>query len=72
MTQKTAWFILQKIRTLFAQDGTIALEGDVECDEAYIGGRAYSNIFIQLSLVEYVNILPGDALATDFLKIIIN
>ena len=28
--------------------------------------------FIQLSLVEYVNILPGDALATDFLKIIIN
>lgn len=39
VTQKTAWFILQKIRTLFAQDDTIALEGDVECDEAYIGGR---------------------------------
>lgn len=39
VTQKTAWFILQKIRTLFAQDDTVALRGDVECDEAYIGGR---------------------------------
>jgi len=39
VTQKTAWFILQKIRTLFAQDDTVALCGDVECDEAYIGGR---------------------------------
>ena len=28
--------------------------------------------FIQLNLVEYVNIFPGDALATDFLKITIN
>lgn len=39
VTQKTAWFILHKIRTLFAQDDTIALEGDVECDEVYIGGK---------------------------------
>ena len=39
VTQKTAWFILHKIRTLFAQDDTVALRGDVECDEAYIGGR---------------------------------
>ncbi len=39
VTQKTAWFILHKIRTLFAQDDTVALCGDVECDEAYIGGR---------------------------------
>lgn len=39
VTQKTAWFILQKIRTLFAQDDTVALRGDVECDEAYIGGK---------------------------------
>ena len=39
VTQKTAWFILQKIRTLFSQDDSIALSGDVECDEAYIGGR---------------------------------
>ncbi len=38
VTQKTAWYILHKIRTLFAQEITV-LDGDVECDEAYIGGR---------------------------------
>ena len=38
VTQKTAWNILQKIRTLYKQD-TKELEGEVECDEAYIGGR---------------------------------
>ncbi len=39
VTQKTAWFMLQKIRTLFAQKVNNLLEGEVECDEAYIGGR---------------------------------
>lgn len=39
VTQKTAWFMLQKIRTLFAQDDTEALSGIVECDEVYIGGK---------------------------------
>lgn len=38
VTQKTAWFILHKVRTLYKQD-TKELNGDVECDEAYIGGR---------------------------------
>ena len=38
ITQKTAWFMLQKIRSLYAQD-TEKLSGEVECDEAYIGGR---------------------------------
>ncbi len=38
ITQKTAWYMLQKIRTLFAQ-GDVMLDGEVECDEAYIGGR---------------------------------
>ena len=38
-TQKTAWYVLQKIRTLFAQDGSIELADEVECDEAYIGGN---------------------------------
>ena len=37
VTQKTAWLILQKVRTLYAQD-TEMIEGDVEMDEAYIGG----------------------------------
>lgn len=38
ITQKTAWNNLQKIRTLYNQDMN-DLEGEVECDEAYIGGR---------------------------------
>lgn len=39
VTQKTAWFILHKVRTLFAQDDSVALEGEVELDEMYLGGR---------------------------------
>ena len=39
VTQKTAWFILHKIRTLFGQSDTPALEDDVEIDELYLGGR---------------------------------
>ncbi len=39
VTQKTAWFMGQKIRTLMEQEaeGT-PLSDEVECDEAYIGG----------------------------------
>lgn len=38
VTQKTAWFMLQKIRTLYAQHyGQLANE--VEMDEMYLGGR---------------------------------
>lgn len=39
ITQKSAWYVLHKIRTLFAQDDSVALEGDVEVDEMYLGGR---------------------------------
>lgn len=39
VTQKTAWFILHKVRTLFAQDDSKALEGEVEVDEMYLGGK---------------------------------
>ncbi|MBR1712487.1 MAG: IS1595 family transposase [Alloprevotella sp.] len=38
VTQKTAWFILHKVRTLYGQTVN-ELSGEVECDEAYIGGR---------------------------------
>lgn len=38
VTQKTAWFILHKIRTLFSQEDVV-LSGVVECDEMYLGGR---------------------------------
>ena len=39
ITLKSAWFILHKVRTLFAQDDSVALEGEVELDEMYLGGR---------------------------------
>lgn len=31
--------MLQKIRSLFKQDDSVALKGTVECDEVYIGGK---------------------------------
>lgn len=39
VTQKTAWYILHKVRTLYAQYDTPALDGEVEMDEMYLGGR---------------------------------
>ena len=39
VTQKTAWYMLQKVRSLYAQDDTTALGGEVECDEVFIGGK---------------------------------
>ncbi|MCF0158877.1 MAG: IS1595 family transposase [Veillonella sp.] len=38
VTQKTAWYMLMKIRSLYVQE-TAELEGEVELDEAYIGGK---------------------------------
>ena len=32
ITQKSAWYILHKIRSLYQQDDSIALEGEVECE----------------------------------------
>ncbi len=39
VTQKTAWFVLQKIRTIFTKGRPVLLSGEVECDETYIGGK---------------------------------
>jgi len=42
VTQKTAWFMLHRIR-LAMQNGTMEkLSGEVEADETYIGGKARS------------------------------
>ena len=38
ITQKTAWHILHKIRSVFSQNDNSALTGTVECDEMYLGG----------------------------------
>jgi transposase-like protein len=39
VTQKTAWFMLHRIR-LAMESGSIMLSGEVECDETFIGGKA--------------------------------
>lgn len=38
VTQKTAWFLNHRIREVYAQNKDI-LSGDVEIDEAYVGGK---------------------------------
>jgi transposase-like protein len=39
VTQKTAWFMLHRIREAMTDDATDLLTGTVEADEAYIGGK---------------------------------
>ena len=39
VTQTTAWYMLQKIRTLYPQSDSEVFGGPVECDEVYIGGK---------------------------------
>jgi len=40
VTQKTAWFMLHRIRLAMQGDGGGAFDGEVEMDETYIGGLA--------------------------------
>ena len=39
VTQKTGWFILQRIRKCFEEENYSILYNEVEVDETYIGGR---------------------------------
>ena len=39
VTQKTAWFMLHKVRGLYGQSDETVLGGTVEMDEMYLGGR---------------------------------
>src|SRR5687768_10123722 len=40
VTQKTAWFMLQRIRLALQSDGGGKFDGTIEADETYIGGKA--------------------------------
>ena len=39
VTQKTAWFMQQRIREAFAEVGPLVFDGPVEVDETYVGGK---------------------------------
>jgi len=39
ITQKSAWFMLQRIRECFGISDGGDLEGEVEVDETYVGGK---------------------------------
>jgi transposase-like protein len=39
ITQKTAWFMLQRIRETFTHDKPELLKGEVEADETFMGGK---------------------------------
>jgi transposase-like protein len=40
VTQRTAWFMLQRLRLATQRKSFVKLSGDVEVDESFIGGRA--------------------------------
>lgn len=40
ITQKSAWFMLHRIRMTLHDDYTVKLSGEVEADETFIGGKA--------------------------------
>lgn len=39
VTQKTAWFMLQRIRNCYGVENESELNGEVEADETYVGGK---------------------------------
>ncbi len=39
LNQKTAWFIMTRIRAEMAKKGNVLLQGIIEADETYIGGK---------------------------------
>ena len=40
ITQKTAWFLLHRVREMFKEVAPEMLEGTVEVDETYVGGKS--------------------------------
>lgn len=40
VTQKSAWFMLHRIRMTLKEDATVKLSGECEADETFIGGKA--------------------------------
>jgi transposase-like protein len=60
VTQKTAWFMLHRIRLAMQDASGGKLSGEVEVDETYIGGKARN---MHASKRKAINIKPGRSLA---------
>jgi len=39
VTQKTGWFMLQRIRACFGMDNNDTLSGEIQVDETFVGGK---------------------------------
>src|SRR5258708_3784520 len=60
VTQKTSWFMLQRIRTAMHEDSDYHFDGEVEADETYIGAKARN---MHKSVKRARGITPGRGLS---------
>lgn len=57
VTQKTAWFMLHRIRQAFQQDANEKFYGEVELDETVVGGKnknRHSNNFELVKIKQFL------------------
>ena len=47
VTQKTAWFMLQRIRAAYGNQSKDSLEGTVEIDETFVGGKNKNRHYVK-------------------------
>lgn len=59
VTYKTAWRMNHQIRKLMAETNLVPLDGDVEVDEAYIGGKFQNRIRGHSQGVQHKQVLMG-------------
>jgi len=54
ITQKSSWFMLQRIRHAIFDDGSRELVGEVEIDETYVGGKSGNHIYKKFGMKQVV------------------
>ncbi len=65
VTQKTAWFMLHRIRAAMMENSSISLSGVVEADETFVGGKKHSTMTTELGFRKLKG-GPGEGKATVF------